>query len=78
MKSVYRYERKFAIALPQYEYIINQIETDGCNRLFPKRRINNIYLDSIKKHSYHQSVDGELRKENIESGGMDILFLQIK
>ena len=63
MQPGYRYERKFVIALNQYEYIINQVETDGWNRLFPKRRINNIYLDSIKKHSYHQSVDGELRKE---------------
>ena len=48
MKSVYRYKRKFVIALPQYEYIINQIETDGCNRLFPKRRINNIKISILE------------------------------
>ena len=63
MKPVYRYERKFVITSYQYVYLINQIETHGWDMLFPKRRINNIYLDTIKRHSYHQSLEGDLKKE---------------
>ena len=63
MKSLYRYQRKFVITSFEYEYIINKIEVDGWNRLFPKRRINNIYLDSPSKKSYQQCIDGDFRKE---------------
>lgn len=63
MEPIYRYERKFVIALSHYEHIINQIEIDGWNILFPSREINNIYLDDIVRSSYRQSIDGDLQKE---------------
>ena len=63
MDTIYRFERKFVIASPHYEYLINQIEIDGWRTLFPKRKINNIYLDDIIKYSYWQSVNGDLLKE---------------
>ena len=63
MASIYRYERKFVFNSSQYDYIINRIEINGWSRLFPERKINNIYLDSIGKQSYFDSIDGNLRKE---------------
>ena len=53
MTSIYRYERKFVFNSSQYDYIINRIEINGWSRLFPERKINNIYLDSIGKQSIH-------------------------
>jgi len=62
MTPIYRYERKFVFNASQYDYIINRIEINGWSRLFPERKINNIYLDSIGKESYYDSIDGNLRK----------------
>lgn len=62
---IYRYERKFVISSLQYELAKNKIELDGWTKLFPKRTINNIYLDNISLDSYHQTNDGDLRKEKI-------------
>tara|TARA_B100000214_G_C23968672_1_gene628986 strand:- start:439 stop:1107 length:669 start_codon:yes stop_codon:yes gene_type:complete len=59
----YRFEKKFVIKPIYFEKLLNLIEINGWRRLFPKRRVNNIYFDSINLNSYYETIDGDLNKK---------------
>ena len=61
MKS-YRFEKKFIVNPVYYDRIINSFELGGWTKIFSKRRVNNIYLDSINSKSYYECKNGDLKK----------------
>ena len=58
----YRFEKKFIVNPIYYDKIINSIELSGWTKIFPKRKVNNIYLDSINSNSYYECKNGDLEK----------------
>ena len=63
MKNIsFRYERKFRCGFQYYNIIKNYIELDGWESLYPDRQINNIYMDSLHKTAFIDSIEGHVSK----------------
>ena len=73
---MYRYERKFKLNSKDYHFIKTQIELGGWFKQYPDRNINNIYLDNSSNSCFYDSIDGHLKRKNIELDGTEIYFLK--
>jgi len=58
----YRFEKKFIVNPIYYDKIINSFELRGWTKIFSKRTVNNIYLDSLNSNSYYECKNGDLEK----------------
>ncbi len=66
-KSAYRYERKFIAPTDDYFVIRNQVLSlpGHFKRLYPSRRINNIYFDTDELHDYMSTINGEKDRHKV-------------
>ena len=67
IESENRYERKFAIYnldLPQVEMIL-MLNPAAFTSIYKPRYINNIYLDTPQRHSFHQTVAGSTPRKKV-------------
>lgn len=65
--NVFRYERKFLVKdLHRYslDKIIN-LNTMNFNTIYPPRKVNNIYFDSIQMKCFHDNVEGIANREKV-------------
>ena len=66
-ESENRYERKFAIYdldLPQVEMVL-MLNPAAFTSIYKPRYINNIYLDTPQRHSFHQTVAGSTPRKKV-------------
>lgn len=63
----YRYERKFLITGMSFKRVEKIIRLNPVNfrKLYPERKINNIYFDNHVLESFHDNVDGIAKREKI-------------
>lgn len=66
-QELYRYERKFLIV----DYSCSEVEQfikfhPACfSEIFQKRRVNNIYFDTLGMDNYHDNVDGQQSRKKV-------------
>ena len=65
--NIFRYERKFLVK-DLHEHSLDKIirlNTMNFNTLYPPRKVNNIYFDSIQMKCFHDNVEGIANREKV-------------
>lgn len=63
--NIYRFEKKFNINQIELYSFLKDLKLNGFSEIFHKRRINNLYLDTLNYRALYDNIEGLSSREKI-------------
>jgi SPX domain protein involved in polyphosphate accumulation len=63
--KIYRFEKKFVIDQSEIYSFLKDLKSNGFSEIYYKRRINNLYLDTLNHQALYDNIEGLSSREKI-------------